>query len=206
MEINYKEINKNMEEIEIPPINIEELYNKIYYNLPEIHNIDELKQELIKMQENSINYIEEFKNILIEFIENIVNISDNILLSKYKDEIINTINLHPKKIIDTFIIHSYIKNNGIYRKEIIEGNDKFFLNKSYNEYIKNDANIVNYIFQFKDFWGKLNEDNKFLIKTFLLTLCFYSDKRFIIFNRYQEIKKKYYNIFEKYFNIYDTLI
>lgn len=197
--------SKYQEDIEIPPINIMELYKKIYYGLPEVKNSEELLQELYIMKNNSDNAIEEFKNILLDFTDNLVNISDNILLKKYKEDIIKTINLYPKRIIDTFIIHGYMQDNGSYRKEIIEGNENFFLNKSYNEFTNGDSNVISYIFQFKNFWSKLDNDNKFIIKTFLLTLCYYSDKRFVIFNRYQELKKKYLNIYEKIFKSFDTL-
>src|SRR5579883_1707710 len=125
---------KYQEDIDIPPKDIRELYKKIYINLPEINNLDELLNELYIMRNNSENAIEEFKNILLDFTNNLVNISDNILLKKYKEDIIKTINLYPKRIIDTFIIHGYMQNNATYRKEIIEGNEDSFMNKSFQEY------------------------------------------------------------------------
>lgn len=195
------------ENVEVPPEDISELYNKIFTDIPIIKNSQDLVSKLQKMHNESDRVIEEFRKILIDFTEMLVKISSNNLLINYKDEIIKTINDHPKKIIDTFIIHGYIENKGTYRKEIIQGNEDFFLDNSYKEFTNEksgsvDQGVVDRIFQFKTFWAKLDNDSKFIIKTFLLTLCFYSDKRFIIFNRYQEYKNiyksKYGNIFESF--------
>lgn len=194
----------NQNDIEMPPLNISELYQKIFDNI-NFQSPNELMLELNNIKQNSDIAIEEFKNVLVEFANILVNISDNHLMKRYKTEILSTIEKHPKNIIDTFIIHGYVENNGTYRKEIIEGNEDFFLNKSYNEYTS-DSSIVDNIFQFKSFWKKLDDDNKFTIKTFLLTLCFYSDKRFVMFNKYREIKQIYGETYKDIFSLFDDYI
>lgn len=204
MNQQYQEnIQENMQ---IPPTDITELYNKIMENLPQFRTPEELKSELFYMKKNSDTAVEEFRKILLDFTDILVKITDSVLIKKYHDDIIKSINQYPKNIIDTFIIHGYMNNNGTYRKEIIEGNDSFFLGEEYNKYTNGDSSIVDHIFQFKSFWSKLDQDNKFLIKTFLITLCHYSDYRFIIFKRYQEIKKEYSSNYSNIFNYFDTLI
>jgi len=204
--MKYNLESKQEDDIELPPLEMSELYQKIYNNIINYNNTEELSNELNKMKTKNDNSIDEFRKILLDFTENLVHISDNMTLRNFKTDILKAINLYPKKIIDTFIIHGYMKDNGMYRRGIVEGNEYFFMNKSYNEYTNGDSDIINYIFQFKSFWSKLSEDNKFIIKTFLLTLCYYSDQRFIIFNRYQEIKKKNKERFENIFLRYDLLL
>lgn len=198
-----------MEDIDLPSPNISSLYTKIFSDIPDFSNSNNLISHLNLMKIQSDDSIEEFKNILLDFTENLVSVSNNNLIKTYKTEILNAIKKHPKNIIDTFIIHGYTKNDGKYRSEIIQGNESFFLNNSYEEHIEgenNKQNIVNYIFQFKNFWKTLDEDNKFIIKNFLLTLCFFSDKRFVVFNRYNEIKNKYLSIHPSIFGSYNSSI
>lgn len=201
-------MNNNIyqEEIQLPPQNISELYIKIMKDLPTFKTSEELKNELFNMKKNSDDAIEEFRKILLDFTDIVINITDSALVKRYKDDIIKSINQYPKKIIDTFIIHGYMENDAQYRKEIIIGNDDFFLGEKYNKYTNGDSSIMNYISQFKNFWHKLDNDNKFLIKTFLVTLCHYSDKRFMIFQRYTEIKKMYKNSYESIFSYFDVEI
>ena len=200
-------INNSNTGIEIPPVEISELNDKIFKNIPKFENIEQLNIELENMKFMSDNAIENYKNILINFTETLISVCGNQVLKTYKTDIIDSINKYPKKIIDTFIIHGYMKNNSLYRKEIIIGNESFFLNESYKEYTNgHPSSVVDYIFQFKTFWNKLNQNNKYIIKMFLLTLCSYADERYIIFNRYNYIKKEYFTLYNKLFLVYDPII
>lgn len=203
MELEYE---NSLNEIEIPPLEISKLYEKIYNNLDGINNSDELTKKLYSMIKDNNETIIEFKNILLDFTDNLINISNNQLLKQHKENITQIIKSNPKKIIDTFIIHGYIEDNALYRRRIIEGNDEFFLNNTHSKYTNEDSNVMDYIFQFKSFWSELDNENKYIIKTFLLTLCYYSDKRFVLFNKYVEIKNIYGNIYIETFEYFDKLI
>lgn len=190
--------------ISVPPINLSELYVHIYNNIDTPYNIIEIHKELEFIIDKSKNAVEEFKNILLELTNLVIIITDNHLIGKYKANIYEHVAKNPKNIVDTFIVNAYMTDNGIYRKHIILGNDGFFTGKDFTP--GDNSAIMFYISQFKTFWGKITENDKTLIKTFLLTLCFYSDKRFIYYYRYREMKRIHNEKFPDVFKHYDTLI
>jgi len=73
----------------------------------------------------------------------------------------------PVEPISFFATNVY--SNDIYRKSILEGNDKFFLGNSYEE-VGADSDAVKMMFDFKSSWGKLNDSNKEYIKNVFKTL------------------------------------
>jgi hypothetical protein len=195
------------ENIELPNENIEFLFNYIFLEI-EDYNYEELKNELYLMKNISDNVITDFSDILINLTNLLANLNINTKLSMYKKDIINTLNNEPKKVIDTFIKHAYIHKlrKDTFRKELIIGNDSFFMKGTYEDYADNNHNIIDLLFEFKSFWNKLTKENINIIKSYFLTLISFSDKRFIIFYRYLEIKKKYQNKYKDLFKFYDNNI
>jgi hypothetical protein len=183
-----------MNEVEMPPIDIGDLYKKVL-DVRKFRNLEELRDELYRFKIKSDEAIENFRMLLINFIEVLIEVSGNMMLREYSKKIIENVNKYPKKIVDTFIVNAYLKNNGKYREGIIIGDEEFFLNEELN-----DGNLMDYIFEFKRFWNKLDDENKLIIKSFLRVLCFYSDERFVIFYKYLEVKnnceEKYKEVFE----------
>lgn len=200
-----------MKEFALPPTDIIELYDHILdNNLEKINTPEQIKSELERMNMENEEAIREFSNILVDFTDNLAMISNNALINNYKDDIIKAIKSNPKLIIDTFIQHGYLENDASYRKQIIIGNEEFFLNETYSQYTNkftdHRSSIIDYIFKFKEFWNNLDDDNKEIIKTYMMTLCFYSDKRFIVFERYKEIKRIHGNNFNNIFDYYDQIL
>lgn len=189
------------DDIDVPPINIVDLYKTIDNSVPNNMNSKQYILMFIETLCSKNNVIiDEFKKISIEFLDIVIDMSKNHLLVSFRQKIIDEILKNPKKIIDTFVINAYLNNNATYRRELIIGNENFFLNADYGS----NEDTLGYIFQFKTFWGKLNEKEKMLLKTYLITLCCYSDKRFILFNIYQKLKTIYPNyssIYKQYENM-----
>lgn len=189
------------DDIDVPPINIIDLYKTVDSNIPDKINNKHHASMFIEIlcKKNNI-IIEEFQKILIELLDIVIDMSKNHLLISFRQKIIDSITENPKKIIDTFIIDAYLRNSATYRRELITGNENFFLNADYDS---NEDNL-GYIFQFKTFWKKLKEKEKMLLKTYLVTLCCYSDKRFVLFNIYQKLKiiyPDYISIYNQYENM-----
>lgn len=189
------------DDIDVPPINIVDLYKTIDNSVPNNMNSKQYILMFIETLCSKNNVIiDEFKKISIELLDIVIDMSKNHLLVSFRQKIIDEILKNPKKIIDTFVINAYLNNNATYRRELIIGNENFFLNADYGS----NEDTLGYIFQFKTFWGKLNEKEKILLKTYLITLCCYSDKRFILFNIYQKLKTIYPNyssIYKQYENM-----
>ena len=190
------------DDIDVPCADISVLTKQIFDGIPQINTEHQLVDIISSLKYKSDEAITEFKNILIAFTNILSAVSGIHILKEYNHKIIESIEQYPKNIIDTFIMHGYIKNNGEYRKRIIEADEKFFLNESYNEYTEGrPKSIVDYIFQFKMFWHNLNDENKNIIKNLLLTLCHFADKRYVCYYKYLELKtvnhEKFKKIFEK---------
>lgn len=189
------------DDIDVPPVEMTDLYRTVDNNIPDkLSNHRHARMFIETLGVKNIAIIEEFKKISIELLDIVIDMSKNHLLVSHRQKIVSTITENPKKIIDTFVIDAYLNNNAIYRRELITGNEDFFLNTDYGL----NKDTLGYMFQFKTFWGKLNEKEKMLLKTYLITLCCYSDKRFILFNIYQRFKKlypEYSSICEQYENL-----
>lgn len=187
--IIYKIMLNFCDDIDIPPININDLHNIVNDNIPNgIYDSHMMTKFLHILCDKNNMVIEEFKKIMVEMLDMVIDMSNNHLLISCRKKILDEINKNPKNIIDTFIIDAYIKDHGLYRKEMIMGNESFFLN---TECKTDNSDTLNYIFQSKNFWNNLDNDNKIILKTYLITLCCYSDKRFILFNIFQKLKVKY---------------
>jgi hypothetical protein len=186
----------------MPPLELDDLKKQIY-EYKDFTNTSDLYDELKKIQNENTTTIEQFRELIIQLTEDLSNVSGEQMLIQYKKLIIDTINSNPKKIIDNFILEAYNKNNGLFRKQIVSQNEEFFMKKSFDEFTGNDKNIIDKLFQFKSFWSKLSEDNKLVIKCYLVALCSYADTRYINFYKYCDMKKKYPNyksLFDKFDN------
>jgi hypothetical protein len=88
-------------------------------------------------------------------------------MALYSGVVSEFIRSKPIEPISFFATNVY--SNDMYRKSIIEGNDKFFLGNTYTE-ASSDADAVKMMFDFKNSWGKLSNSNKEYIKNVFQTL------------------------------------
>lgn len=204
--LDYKKYDIYSDDVVIPPIET--------YNLTHVSNnhsfffnsVDSLCLELEKIQQCNQDTVEHFKILVTEFTNYIEKLSNNRTLTDYRSLIISMINNNPTQIIDMFIDKCYLNGETEYpdkfRKEIVLGNESFFLKSSYGGIDSvGGINIMKEIFEFKSFWSKLKQDTKEYIKSFLLTLFYYSDKRYMLVKIYKqtvEKNKKFSRIFDKY--------
>jgi hypothetical protein len=143
--IRYSELLFRKKKIELKEYNM--LENNCYICLSKINKKIELCVNMF--------------NTLIQDISSLLSreFPNDVILKTYYAIVGNIISKNPIEPISSFIINVY--SNDIYRKCILNGDEKFFLNTSYTT-DKNDR--LQMIFQLKSCWKKLNPDNRHYIK------------------------------------------
>ena len=190
----------------LPPINILDLKNQIITDeIMEYSDLKDLKLIITQLKTNSDNAIDELKNVILPLVDELVRLSGDHMLILYKSTINSFINKNPKTIVDTLILRCYEDKEGLLRAKIIRGDESFFLQNNFEDMTEGDTKIMSIIFKFKDFWGKLNQDNKEILKSYLLTIISLCDIRFLNFKKYTCLKKlnsQHSKLFEQYDSIF----
>jgi hypothetical protein len=101
-------------------------------------------------------------NTLVQDISSLLSKENpnDFILKTYHGVVANIILKNPLEPISSFIINIY--SNDTYRKCIINGDEKFFLNNTYDVSETNDK--VQMIYQLKICWKKLSPENRQYIK------------------------------------------
>lgn len=169
---------------ELPPVELSELKQKIITDeIKTFDNQNELKSLLVKLSFESNEAIDQFKDILLMLTEELGRVTGDHMLNMYKNDISKFISDNPKGIVDSFILKCYENNHGLLRAKIVKGDETFFMNNSLDDVSDGDSSVVNIIFKFKDFWGKLNADNKTIIKETLMALIAMCDIRYVNYKK-----------------------
>ena len=109
-----------------------------------------------------------FNSISLSMIELISTYYDDALITLMKKIAETIIPIRPAEPISYFLIHIY--QNDEYRKQIEDENDKFFLRENFNSITNGNTSLINKLFEFKQIWGKINENHKLFIKKSVKTL------------------------------------
>ena len=174
---------------ELPPIELKELKSTIITSdIKQYSDYNTLLKYCLSLKKDSDDAVSQFKEVMSMLTDELARVTGDPMLNMHKTDIVTFVNSNTKKIVDGFILKCYNKNSGQMRSKILIGDDSFFMNNSLDEISDGDGDIVNIIFQFKKFWGKLSEDNKIIIKSTLTALIALCDIRFIAFNRYALVK------------------
>ena len=122
-------------------------------------------------------YVLSFNETLIDFLLNLSKIIPNSLIGKNIVDIEKAIREKGNryKFIDVFVA-KVLK----YKSQIDDGNEDFFMEQSFNDDTEGDSSMVNRIFEFKDLWKKLDENNKKVVIQYLQVLCELAQEYFII--------------------------
>jgi hypothetical protein len=67
-----------------------------------------------------------------------------------------------------------------YKDKIDEGNYNFFMNKSYNDDLDGDNNLMDKVFEMKGIWSQLSKENRDIVILYMQALCGLAEKYFII--------------------------
>ena len=117
-------------------------------------------------------YLTAFNNIVFKFTDELIEtFPEETDFKVYKRALTIIKSANAKKLSELFKNYSYI-----YREQILEKDETFFINANYNEIadLKEDY-IVAIIYKLKKYWQQLSDDNKNKIWEYLITMIKLSD-------------------------------
>lgn len=195
----------------LPPASLKELNNFILNDTVKKYSKNsigekELMSVLSSLKNENDMAINSFRELIVTLTNELSQITGDSTIKQHKAFIIEMIQAHSKFFVDAFIKKGYNNNNGMYRQHIISQNEEFFLNNSLDDITEGKTNFIDKLFQFKSFWSKLKDENKMILKYYLITLCSLSDVRYINFNRYLLIKQMNTADYKQIFDKYDPII
>lgn len=118
--------------------------------------------------------LHEFNSTVIELADQLSIVCPGSLISNNIGNLKMIIRSHPTKVIELFII--YVLPD---KDKIDEGNNDFFLNKSYEDVVEKTEIPVGNIFEFKNIWYKLKYENQELVKQYMQLLCYHAQEYFL---------------------------
>jgi len=121
--------------------------------------------------------IQDFNNIIIDLANQLTVICPNSLIANNIDllkKIINN-NSTKNKIIEIFI--AYVLP---YKKQIDMGDEIFFLNNSFDKETNGQNAWVSKIFEFKNIWKELKNENKTYVIQYMQILCKLAQEYFLL--------------------------
>ena len=112
----------------------------------------------LKTKKNDL--IESFNKISINMVTHLGLEFKDSIFGKNKTMIKNFFKFKPNEVIIMFLDNIYADD--VYRKNIKDGNDNFFLTQSYENMV--NAGYESRIFEFKDIWAKMTNNTKLIVK------------------------------------------
>lgn len=189
---------------ELPPVRLADLKNRIITDeIMEYDNISTLNSLLIKLKNSSNESLNQFQEVILPLVDELLRLSEDYMLSFYKKDIIEFIKNKPKVIVDVLILRCYEDKDGILRGKIVSGEDSFFLENNFDDMTDGNSKLIKVIFKFKDFWGKLNQENKDILKSYLLSIVALCDIRYLNYKKFLCLKKlnsKYSSLLNQFEN------
>jgi hypothetical protein len=143
---------------------------------------DNRKSDL-KDKKNDV--IESFNKIALNMVTHLGNEFKDSMFGKNKTIIKNFFKFKPNETIIMFLESVYSYDD--FRKKIKEGDDKFFMQQSYNDAI--NAGYETRIFEFKDIWLKMNKDTKKIVKESMAMLVEHCELYLDIISQINKLKK-----------------
>lgn len=115
--------------------------------------------------------IKNFNKTLLSLASQISVICPQNIVSSNVSTIDTIINRFPEKVIEQFII--YVLPD---KDKIDNGDENYFLNKDYSKVIKDKkkGDLINDIFQFKEIWKELSNNNKKMVINYMKCLCYFA--------------------------------
>lgn len=191
---------------DLPPEKLSELKNKIITDeIMEYPDLKSLNSVVMLLKERSDESLEQMKEVILPLVDELIRLSGDHMLTMYKSDIIEFINRNPKVIVDTLIRKCYEERDGLLRARIVSGDERFFMENNFDDMTDGDNKIIGIIFKFKDFWGKLNNENKDILKSYLLSIAALCDIRYLNFKKFvclKQLNPKYSQFFDQLANTF----
>ena len=123
--------------------------------------------------------VRDFNTLFTQMVDDISKIAPTSVIGANKKEILDAIKIKPKFVIDIFCLKvlkykSKIENDDEY--------ESFFLGKKYDDDVHDVShdNIMDHIFELKNIWSSLNNNNKIVIRTCIIYLCEIAQNYFLL--------------------------
>ena len=186
---------------ELPPVKLSDLKTKIITDeIMEYSDIKTLNSLVMTLKQKSDDSLEQMKEVVLPLVDELIRLSGDHMLTMYKSDVISFIEKNPKVIVDTLIRKCYEERDGLLRTRIVSGDERFFMENNFEDMTDGDNKIIGIIFKFKDFWGKLNNENKDILKSYLLSIAALCDIRYLSFKKFvclKTLNPKYSQFFEQ---------
>lgn len=120
------------------------------------------------------NYVDDFNNTAIDLCNNVALVCPTSIIGRNITDICKILRgkTNKNKFIDMFVLHVLEDKD-----EIMNGNEDYFLKKSYEKEVGSEH--TSSIFEFKDIWGKLDRNSKNIIIQYMQVLCLLADGYFM---------------------------
>ena len=118
--------------------------------------------------------INDFNEEAINFANQLAEVCPDSILSGNVGYLQQTINKNSSFLIDQFTL--YVLK---YKDQIDNKNNDFFLKTDFSKDASGKSTVIGKIFELKDTWGKLSQDNRDGIFTIMQILCYYSEQYYI---------------------------
>jgi hypothetical protein len=115
---------------------------------------------------DKLQIIQDFNNMIIDLANQLTQLCPNSIIANNINNITDIIKRYPKKVIDLFVI--YVLK---YKQQIDSGDENFFMNKTYDDDLKDHNHLINKIFEFKNIWSQLNKQNRLVVQQYMQYLC-----------------------------------
>jgi hypothetical protein len=135
---------------------------------------NDLDHDNNKSNSVSNNLVIKFNYVIMSMITHIIDYYSDPNTEKLKFILEQIIKKMPDEPISYFLIHVY--KNDVYRRNILEQNDSFFIDENFEKYTKNSKEKVSKLFEFKDLWKQIDDDTKLFIKKSMVALVKISQK------------------------------
>ena len=123
--------------------------------------------------------VSDFNSLLLDLCRNVAHVCPDSMIGTNIEHIERAITKaygdERKKFIEVFVCR-ILK----YKDKIDAGDESFFLNKSYDDDLKDNQTIASQVFQFKTIWLQLNKDNRSMIIQYMQLLCELSQRYFLM--------------------------
>lgn len=142
--------------------------------------------ELKELKSKKSDLIESFNKISINMITHLGNNFKDSLFCKNRVMLKNFFKFKPNDVIAYFVYYVYSYDD--FRKKIKDGDDKFFMEQTYD-----DAKIKGYevrIFEFKDIWMRMDDNSKRIVKESMKMLIDHAELYLDIVSKISKIKKE----------------
>jgi len=142
-------------------------YTYAQCNKLSIDKLVEYKKHAVEYLNNTNNnikqYVEMFNTVISDVTSLIAKDFPNKIEIKTCNDLITTmVAEQPLRIFSLFLTDVYA--NDEYRNNILQGNDKFFENSTYDNVVKGDSDKIHIMDQIKKYWNEFTPDKKIYIK------------------------------------------